>query len=113
VAPDFRRQPVASPDELIAAQLAGSGRGPIDEIGDAACACQQRALFRWVQNARRESGAVQSGPETVARTGEVKAGRGRIEPGIDADEKDLEPGSDDVAQPPPGGLTQLASARPA
>jgi dihydroorotate dehydrogenase (fumarate) len=52
--------------------------------------------FANVARALDQAGGQRRRPEAVAGAGEVVAGGGGIEPGIDADEQHLQPGGDDV-----------------
>jgi len=60
-----------------------------------------------VKLSRGKSREVQRRPEPVARAGEVVAGGGGVETGVDADEQDLQAGRDDIAQALARGRLEL------
>jgi hypothetical protein len=74
---------------------------------------QQLAIFRGMEKPRREAGAMQRGPEAVARTRKVKPRGGRIETGVDAAEEDGEVRREDIAQPLAARPVEIGGARPA
>ncbi|GHE35897.1 hypothetical protein GCM10017771_53900 [Streptomyces capitiformicae] len=62
-------------------------------------------LLGRLQQAGREAGQMEDGPEAVARAGEVVTGGRRHQPRVDAAEKDPEAVRDDIRhQPVAGGL---------
>jgi hypothetical protein len=60
-----------------------------------------------------KTGQVQRRPETVAGAREVLAGGGGIEPGVDADEQDLQAGGDNVPDAFVCRGLEIGLARPA
>src|SRR6185437_10169436 len=71
----------------------GLGGGAGDQVGDAQAVAGQQVLLGRGQTARGEAGQVQGGPEPVARPGEVPAGRGRVQAGVDAAEQHAQQGA--------------------
>ncbi len=72
-------------------QLLRRGCGAPHHAGNAITKARQLGLLSRIKAARRNARKLQRRPETIARVGEVVAGRTRIEARIDADEKHLEP----------------------
>ena len=95
-APYLRGEARAPGDELGRSKLGRRSGRPAHEVGNAVSAFQQQPLLVGAQQALRESGALQCGPETVAGTGEVMSGCGGVEAGIYPDEKNFQAGSDDI-----------------
>ena len=60
----------------------------------------------------REAGGVQRGPEAVAGSGEVVAGRGGVKAGVDAAEEYGKTGRDDIAQPLAARRVQIGLTGP-
>ena len=99
-------------DKFGRRQLIGARRGPANQVGEPETQADERFLFRRVEKARREAGAMQRGPETIARTGEVVAGRGGVKAGIDSAEEYLEMRRNDVAQRLAARRLELCGVRP-
>jgi len=106
VAAHFGGQPAAAGDQLVRRQLVRGRGAAVHQIGQAVAELEQAAVLRRIEASRREAGVVQRGPEAIARTGEVKAGRGGIQAGVDAAEQDFQSRADDVAQALAGGGLQ-------
>jgi len=113
VAAHFGGQPAAAGDQLVRRQLVRGGRGAVHQICQTVAELEQAAVLRRIEAPRREAGGMQRRPEAVARTGEVKPGRGGIQAGVDAAEQDFQCRADDVAQPLAGGSLQRGPVRPA
>jgi hypothetical protein len=103
----YRSRPVTSnlgskkpsaPRELAGGQLVGGGRSPVHQVGEPVAELEQLAILRWMEEARREARGMERRPEAVAGPGEVTAGGGRVQAGIDAAEEDFQPRGKDVAQ---------------
>src|SRR6185369_5788701 len=71
---------------------------PGGHVGDAEPERRQQPVLVRRQPPRREAGAVQGGPEAVARAGEVVAALGRQQRRVDAAEQDAQTGAEDVRQ---------------
>ena len=112
VTPHLASEPCASGDELRRRQFIGAGRGPADEVGESITEAGKGVFLRRVEKPRRESGAVQRGPEAVAGSGEVIAGRGGVEAGVDAAEEYGKTGRDDIAQSLVPRRCEICRARP-
>lgn len=113
VAPHLASEACASGDELCRRELIGTRCGSADEVGKSVTQSLEGFLFRRMEEARREPGAVQRGPETIAGAGEVVAGRGGVKAGVDAAEEYLETRRDDIAQLLAARRRELCRARPA
>src|SRR5438105_3072524 len=100
VAAHLAREAPAAGDEFRRGKLGGAGRGASDQVGEAVARSKNKVLLRRMQQARRESGAVQRRPEAVPGPGKVVAGRRRIKAGIDAAEQYLQAGRDDIGELP-------------
>ncbi len=98
VAFHFAREDPAAFDELFARQLVGGGGGAGDDVGDADAEVQELALLRGREEARREAGAMERGPEAVAGSSEMLLDGSGVEAGIDAAEEDVEVRRDDVGK---------------
>ena len=112
IAPDLGDEAAPAGDEFGRRELVGARRGAIDEVGDAVAIAQEQPLFGGVELARREAGGVQRRPEAVSRAREVMSGGAGVEARIDAAEKYLQAGRDDVAQPAIARPRELRGARP-
>ena len=107
VALHFAGEDLAAFDELRAGQLVGGGGGAGDDVGDADAEVQELALFGGGEEAGREAGAVEGGPEAVAGAAEVLLDGGGVEAGVDAAEEDAQVRGDDVGQRRVGGRGEV------
>ena len=82
--------------QLLAAELGGGARRAGGDVGDADAVARAASTSSSGRSRRGvKPGGVQRGIEAVARPREVVADLGRAQPGVDADEEDLESGADD------------------
>ena len=87
VAVDESGQPVGAGLQFGGGELGGLRAGPGHQVGDAQAVAGQQVLLGRGQQARSEPGQVQGRPEPVARAGEMPAGRGGVQAGVDAAEE--------------------------
>src|SRR6185295_7947942 len=90
VAPHLCREAFAAGDKFQRLELVCGRGAAVHQVGDPVAAGEQLGLLGGVKLPVGEAGKMQRRPEAVARTGEVMAGRGRIQARVDADEQDLE-----------------------
>ena len=86
----------AAATELGWIELGGSGRRAVDELAHPDAIFEQFVFFGRMEQSRGEAGLMEGGPEAVAGPGEMAPRRAGIQPGIDADEENVQLGADDV-----------------
>src|SRR3954462_10764024 len=101
----------APDDEFLGRDFIGGGGSPVHKVGDAVASAEQLALIRRMQEPCGEARGMQRGPEAVAGPGEVMAGGGGVQTGIDADEQHPQIGADDVADAFASGAGDLGRCR--
>src|SRR5207244_9096800 len=85
--------------EVTRVESGGIARGALDDVGEADAKAQERGIMLGPEDVDREPAAHaraqlrgrERRPEPVRRAREVVALAGRVEPGIDPDEDELEP----------------------
>jgi hypothetical protein len=111
VAFHFAREDLPAFDQLFAGQLGGGGGGAGDDVGDADAEVEELALLGGREEARREAGAMERGPEAVPGSSEMLLDGSGVEAGIDAAEEDVEVRRDDVGQRRVGGCGEVGACR--
>jgi hypothetical protein len=83
----FGLEASAAGAQFVVGQFVGAGGGAVDDVGDPELEVEQEITFKGGEESRRESAAVEGGPEAVAGAAEVPADGGRVEPGVDPGEE--------------------------
>jgi hypothetical protein len=96
--------------QLIVRELRGCSCRARYEVGDADSSLEQELLFPRPEQALGEAGAVQGGPEAIARPGKVMPRSRGVETRIDAAEEDLQIGRDQIWHGAPVRSCQIGSA---
>lgn len=98
-APQLRGKALAAGYEFRGRELLGGCGGAVHQVAHAIALLEELVLLRRVEQAAGEPGGMQRRPEAIARAREVMAGGGRVQPGVDAYEKDLQVRRNHVLQP--------------
>ncbi len=96
IAEDFAGEDFSAFAKLVGAELVGHGGGAGTHVGDAKVPFQEAMGVERGDEGRREAAFVHGRPEAVAGPCEMVADGGGVQAGVDADEEDVEIGSDDV-----------------
>src|SRR5258707_1152125 len=87
---DFGLEALAAGAKFVVGEFIGAGGSAFDDVGDAEFEVEKEGSFKGGEKARRETAAMEGGPEAVAGAAEVAADGGGVEAGVDAGEEDDE-----------------------
>jgi hypothetical protein len=111
-AADLPEEPPLSGPQLIRRELGRGCRRARHQVGDPNAILEEKFLLPGLQEPAGKAAGVESGPEPIARPGEMMAGGGGVESGIDAREEDAKAGRDQVGHPEVDRRGELRLGRP-